>query len=292
MKKLIIYFLAATLLITTFCTTVCADTSEFIEQCRNNYTYILAEDSVEVNGFENLWDDRTIITEEDLTYAENYNSENEEAMRYALKLKINYIEPFIKIGAIDSNGVEYTNIFPNSMISEDASLSAICTDANYQAHSGIESADSYWYVVSIEKYDVHGEEHLIAAACTSDEQYNISFPIPSKYSECTDLKLARIMDGQVSYVSDMDSDNTTYTISATGSAAYVFVGTMNPANVIPGTADEDIGTIEPTFTTKPEADLGQAVAPQTSDSNDIMKVTILLLTSAIAVIGMATKRKA
>lgn len=299
MKKIILY-LTIVLLVTLFCTTAYAADNDFIEQCRNDYTYILADDSVVVNGFENLWDDKSLISDEDIAEAEKYNSENEEKMYYALKLKVNYLEPFTSVRSVDQNGVESITIIPNSIIAGDASLSAICTDANYQAYSTIESADSYWYVVSIEKYDVHNDEILTAAACNSTEKYDISFQIPEKYSESTDLRLVKIADGQIAYVSDIDSNAATYTVSANGSAAYVFVGTRNKNDNAYTTEEEIVITAEPSQepinndnpmvnntdenVDKGAINSGKTTAPQTGDSANSVILLLSVLFSCLVII--------
>lgn len=296
MKKGIAYLLTIILMFTAFCTTAIAEEISFIEECKINHTFVLTNDSATVSGVEKLWDDRTLITEEDIVNAEAYNSENEDQMYYALKVKINYFRPFMSVQSIDANGVETTTIIPDSIISSDASLTAICTDENFQAYSEISSADFDWFVVSVEKYDVHGEEYLTAAACNTVEEYNVSFKIPSKYSESTDLKMVKIMNGQVSYVDDIDFDATTYTVTATGSAAYVFVGTRNPdnnVNMAGGNATDVQSTQLPDINSN-EIDTsevnhnGKVVAPQTGD---LFNPIFMLLLMLVACLGIAICKK-
>lgn len=307
MKKTITYLLTIITLVTSMCLTAYAEDTDFLEECRANHTYILAEDKVKINGFEKLWDDRSVITEEEINALEENNKayEDDEDMYMALKLKVTYLQPFFVTYHYDASTKEETKqIYPNSMIAEDASLTALCTEANYEAAETIKNTNHCWYVLSVEKYNERMDGYVgsVKVACDSLESYEVSFTIPSEYSKSADLRMIRISNGQVSYVDDIDSDEATYTVNVTGSAAYAFAGTKEDKNDGMNTSEADIGYItEPTQvpadnnasntieTDKSQAGndsnrSGKVTAPQTGDKGNLPLVMLSALFGCLAMV--------
>lgn len=303
MNKRLIIIITSLIMVSLISITTVADSKEFIDYCKENHTVINTDspqNNVSINGFENLWNDRSIISDTEISDALTNNESNEDKIYYSLKLNVVCFEPFMEVYEKDAiTGEERTRVFPSGRIYEEASLETLCTEANYNAYKTIESADYDWYVISIEKYLIRlNDEEQIRVACDSIDTYNISFTIPSYYEGCKNLKLAKISNGQVSYMEDIDTDDNTFTITAKGSAAYVFSGKKNQVGGYNPTIGEADVAIVTTETPAPSQDIiirtpiptdtnnnsGQVTAPQTTDLNNPVVPTCLLLTGAMVLI--------
>ena len=320
MKK-ILTILTAILLISSFSITAFTETSDLIYDYVSIDVQGFDDDSaVIVTGIDSLKDDRTVITEEDLRNAEKYNEEHENKMSCSVKLKVRRLAPGMYVNAVTPEDIKngtvdnQTHIQINEPFTHDPSVAELCTDQNLVAYMEIPlSTDSYWYVVSIEKYGEHGTEgpealwemDLIAAACDSQSSYDVTFPIPAKYRDSADLRMAKIDKGQVSYMDDVDSDENTYTIRSNGSAVYVFMGTSNePDYEYPD--DKKPNRLEDVRVEKPEDDTqdgqnnnsadnnanksGTVTAPKTADAASIAWL-VLAAVSAGVIVMLCGKKK-
>lgn len=306
MKK-VISLIIAIILVVASNIGVMADNTEFIDYCKENYSIvdIQGETKVSVNGLDKLWDDRSVVSEDELTEVQNYNNENEDKMYYAINLKAaNHGLGIYTVEHDSSTGEEKHHILPTDAVAQDVAFSKIFND-NVNAYISIEKADSVWCYVSLEKHLIKGNnEEVVGTVLSSQESYTITFEIPSYYKGSEDLKLAKLSDGQVTYFDGVDSNAETYTITTNGSAAYVFAGTRVQTGDSDVVTEPAIGDVDPVPTTEPQDEVtpthevsdptnptpddtgnnsGKTTAPQTSDTNEILLFSLMTL---IAVLGL------
>lgn len=316
MKKFLSSCMLGVLFVNLFSVSAYADSTEFLEHCKENYTEVVVDveaDDVRISQIENLWNDRSVITEEDIAAAETYKTQNGKDMYYGLTVKVTELAPFAMqadswspdMGTKPDNMM---SLVPNEKINRDASLKALCTEDNYYKYLNVvsvEPTDSNWYVVSLEKYSImDGNKQLAGVALGSQEAYTVTFDIPKEYSETTDLKMAKIDNANTSatYVEDIDNDASTYTISTTCSASFVFVGKAHydydngrPTLGEVGSTQEmqTLATDAPEQTDTPNRNTNTATpddgtAPKTNDS---VNVVIYILAMAFSCLLLSVSRR-
>lgn len=308
MKK-IISIITAGIIIVMSSISVMADNTEYIDYCKENLTFVDIEgDAVTLTDAEKLWDDRTVISGEELTEVQNYNNENEDKKDYSIKVKVLHQSVGFSTLAYDpSTGKEDHNIYPDDNVKNDAGFSKMFYD-NIDAFFNLEKTDNVWCFVSIEKHLIENDnDQVISYACDSHENYTLTLDIPSYYKGSEDLKLIKLVNGQATYFENIDSAAETCTVTSNGSAIYIFSGTR-----VKSDSDSD-GAIEPVIgvNTNKETDSQQnqsinetpeqsisvdnsgcATAPKTADTNSIIAPVILLFMSTMVLFVLHKKQTA